>query len=198
MSIIKAKRFPYESYIFGWYLPEKFCNDVLRWHKHNPDLSKTGVCLDRDGNSGQNDSYKKSTDKDFNVITAFELYKKYLKYLDEGMRAYSQTYPMFNLNYPIKETEGVNFQHYKPTEGFKVWHAERLCSMKSLRVMVFMTYLNDVDNGGTEFYHQNLKVNAEKGLTLLWPSDWIHTHRGIITKKQNKFILTGWLNYERE
>ena len=35
MSIIKAKRFPYESYIFGWYLPEKFCNDVLRWHKHN-------------------------------------------------------------------------------------------------------------------------------------------------------------------
>ena len=64
--------------------------------------------------------------------------------------------------------------------------------------MVFMTYLNDVDNGGTEFYHQNLKVNAEKGLTLLWPSDWIHTHRGIITKKQNKFILTGWLNYERE
>ena len=92
MSIIKAKRFPYESYIFGWYLPEKFCNDVLRWHKHNPDLSKTGVCLDRDGNSGSNDSYKKSTDKDFNVITAFELYNKYLKYLDEGMSCQFQSF----------------------------------------------------------------------------------------------------------
>ena len=63
MSIIKAKRFPYESFIFGWYLPEKFCDDVLKWHKHNTDLSKKGVCLDKNGKSGKNDSYKKSTDK---------------------------------------------------------------------------------------------------------------------------------------
>ena len=146
----------------------------------------------------KNDSYKKSTDKDFNVITAFDLYKKYIKYLDEGMKAYTQTYPMFNFNHPIGDMEGVNFQHYKPNEGFKVWHAERLLLSKSARVMVFMTYLNNVNNGGTEFYHQNLKVNAEKGLTLLWPSDWTHSHRGVITKKQHKYILTGWLSYEGE
>ena len=32
------------------------------------------------------------------------------------------------------------------------------------RHMVFMTYLNDVSDGGeTEFYHQDVKVKAEKG-----------------------------------
>lgn len=63
--------------------------------------------------------------------------------------------------------------------------------------MVFMTYLNNVKDGGTEFLNQKLKTKAEKGLTLLWPSDWTHTHRGIITESQDKYILTGWLNYER-
>ena len=33
-----------------------------------------------------------------------------------------------------------------------------------------MTYLNDVKDGGTEFMYQNIKTQAEKGLTLIWPS----------------------------
>ena len=44
--------------------------------------------------------------------------------------------------------------------------------------LVFMTYLNTVtDLGGTAFKYQNLEVQAEKGLTLIWPSDWTHTHK---------------------
>ena len=58
-----------------------------------------------------------------------------------------------------------------------------------------MTYLNNVKNGGTEFINQKIITEAEKGLTLFWPSDWTHTHRGVVSK-QDKYILTGWLNYE--
>ena len=36
-----------------------------------------------------------------------------------------------------------------------------------------MTYLNDVKDGGTEFFYQKLKTPAKKGLTLIWP--WSHT-----------------------
>ena len=58
-----------------------------------------------------------------------------------------------------------------------------------------MTYLNTVDNAGTEFYYQKLKIPCKKGLTLIWPSDFTHTHKGIINEKKEKYILTGWLNY---
>ena len=64
------------------------------------------------------------------------------------------------------------------------------------RHLVFMTYLNDVeDKGETEFVLQNLKVKAEKGKTVIWPSDWTHTHRGIISPTQEKYIVTGWFSF---
>ena len=59
-----------------------------------------------------------------------------------------------------------------------------------------MTYLNDVKDGGTEFLYQNLKTKAEKGLTLIWPSAWTHTHKGIISPTKEKYIITGWYAFE--
>ena len=59
-----------------------------------------------------------------------------------------------------------------------------------------MFYLNDVeDEGETEFYYQKLKVKPKKGLTLIWPADWTHTHRGIPSKTQEKYIATGWYSF---
>jgi hypothetical protein len=59
-----------------------------------------------------------------------------------------------------------------------------------------MTYLNDVtDSGETEFLHQQLKIKPEKGLTLIWPADWMFTHRGVASLTQEKYIATGWFNY---
>ena len=55
-----------------------------------------------------------------------------------------------------------------------------------------MTYLNDVkDGGGTEFYYQNQIVKAQKGLTIIWPSEWPHVHRGLISNSETKYIATG-------
>ena len=54
-----------------------------------------------------------------------------------------------------------------------------------------MTYLNDLSDGGTEFFHQKIKTKAEKGLTLIWPPHWTHTHKGVISKKKNGLLLVG-------
>ena len=85
-------------------------------------------------------------------------------------------------------------QHYKPEEGFKKWHFERSSKAEN-RCLVFMTYLNDVPDAGTHFKYQDLTTPAEKGLTLIWPTDFTHTHKGQITKQHEKYILTGWLGY---
>ena len=59
-----------------------------------------------------------------------------------------------------------------------------------------MTYLNDVNDGGeTEFIHQGMQIHPEKGKTLIWPADWTHTHRGIPSPTETKYIVTGWFNF---
>ena len=59
-----------------------------------------------------------------------------------------------------------------------------------------MTYLNDVTDGGeTEFKYQKLKVKPVKGKMVMWPTDFTHTHRGITSPTQEKYIATGWDNF---
>jgi hypothetical protein len=86
--------------------------------------------------------------------------------------------------------EAFNIQKYEPGGGFYTWHCE--ATLKIRRVVVWMVYLNDVDDGGTEFIHQNHIEKAEAGKLLLWPVDWTHAHRGQISYTKTKYILTGW------
>ena len=58
-----------------------------------------------------------------------------------------------------------------------------------------MTYLNTVENAGTEFKYQKLKTNAVKGKTVIWPATWTHTHKGIVSDKKEKIIITGWFSF---
>ena len=59
-----------------------------------------------------------------------------------------------------------------------------------------MTYLNDVEEGGsTYFSHYDLEIQPRKGLTLIWPAEWTHAHRGNILKEGSKYIITGWISF---
>lgn len=83
-------------------------------------------------------------------------------------------------------------QWYKPKEGFFEWHIDgghEFCN----RAMAFITYLNDVPDGGTEFLHQEITVPAKKGNTVIFPAGITHIHRGQISQTHDKYILTGWL-----
>ena len=95
--------------------------------------------------------------------------------------------------------ESINVQKYIPGQWYKKWHCERgNPKIKNLtRFLVFMTYLNDVDDEGeTEFLYQNIKVKPQKGKTLIWPVDWTHAHKGIPSRTQTKYIVTGWFSFD--
>jgi prolyl 4-hydroxylase len=192
---MKIKKFPFHTFMAGFYVSNDFCNRVMKWSSNNEDLKREGHCISKTGEDIVDKNYKESTDQHFNIITAYSLYIEYKEYLKKFIVEYIKIYEQFKLNAPLAELEGINFQHYKPSQGFKVFHAERVNNDRNSRVLVFMTYLNNVKNGGTEFANQNIKTEAEKGLTLIWPSDWTHAHRGVVSK-QDKYILTGWLSYE--
>jgi hypothetical protein len=56
-----------------------------------------------------------------------------------------------------------------------------------------MMYLNTVEKeGGTEFKYYNHIEKAEKGKVVLWPTDFTHTHRGLVAPEEEKIIMTGW------
>lgn len=124
--------------------------------------------------------------------------KSYLQYLHSPVDFYKEKFKYCDSDAPFGLSEGFNIQMYKPNEGYYAWHTERSSAIYPMnnRHLVFMTYLNDVSDGGeTEFYYQKIKVKPEKGLTLIWPADWTHTHRGITSPTQTKYIVTGWLSY---
>ena len=113
--------------------------------------------------------------------------------LQKILELYLKRYPEINdcSKFNVKE---FNIQKYNKNGGFKKWHAERGEKSDMSRVLVFMTYLNDIENGGTHFKYQKLTTPSIKGLTLIWPTDFTHTHKGQIVNKE-KIITTGWFEF---
>jgi prolyl 4-hydroxylase len=166
------------------------CDEIIDFYKCSKDKFKgtisnsSGVIVDAD--------VKDSTD----CHLVGPLYDQYYAELEKITRDYLSTFPHAICNGDWGVVEDINIQHYQPGQGFKVWHCERGNLSLAYRHLVFMTYLNDVTDGGeTEFFHQELKIRPEKGLTLIWPADWTYTHRGVTSPTQEKYIATGWFNF---
>ena len=65
---------------------------------------------------------------------------------------------------------------------------------KKHRVITYIFYLNDVEEGGeTEIWGGNVKIKSKAGKLLLFPSCWTFPHRGVMPISDNKYIITGWL-----
>ena len=93
--------------------------------------------------------------------------------------------------------EPIKIQKYYPGQSYRIYHYENTGHPGHLRRhLVFMTYLNNVKSGGeTEWLYQKFKVKPQKGLTVVWPAIWTHTHRGKPAPKELKYICTGWYDY---
>ena len=69
--------------------------------------------------------------------------------------------------------------------------------MESIRILNFLCYLNTVDEGGeTELLYYPKRIKAEAGKLLLMPAGYTHTHRGNPPLSNDKYILTGWVEYQ--
>ena len=180
------------NFIAGWYIDNKICDDLITYFKNSPN-KKPGVLETMEVKN----NFKTSTDLAILPFNTDEIIKKYVTELHKVLKEYKKKYSFCDEVQPQWGiTEGFNIQKYEPQEGFLKYHTERSGLKTSLRHLVFMTYLNDIDDGGqTEFYYQKLNVKPEKGLTLIWSADWTFTHKGIASPTQTKYITTGWFSY---
>lgn len=185
---MKEEKFKLNSFIGGWYIDESICDNLITYFENNKHRQAPGVSL-----LGENKKIKDSVDIMLNPGDT--LLDNYNNALSKCVLKYQDKYPEVKEQYSFSSyTEGYNIQKYEPKAGYHKEHCERDGLKTASRNLVFMTYLNTVKDGGTIFKYQNITTKAIKGLTLIWPSDFTHTHKGQIAN-ETKYIITGWFRY---
>lgn len=76
--------------------------------------------------------------------------------------------------------------------GHYGWHSDTdFRPVDRMRVITYLWYLNDVEDGYTEFC-TGQRIYPERGKLILFPSTWDRIHTGT-TPKTDKYICTGWM-----
>lgn len=178
-----------KEFIYWTYLQDiSLCDKIVEYYQKS-DKKRFGEV-----SGGYRPEIKDSID----VTLEDDVEKLYVKQLEIACKEYIEQFPFCNFYSSWSLVTPINIQYYKPGGHFKEWHCERSGRNEpyTSRNLVFMTYLNDVTDGGeTEWFHQELKIKPKKGLTVIWPPDWTYTHRGNASPTQEKYIVTGWFNY---
>lgn len=194
---MKEFKLPTESLIGGGYIESSLCDKIIDVYDKNQNIAQEGMVKVH-----QEDKIDKEVKDSFDIRIPIDLmispFREYIEALQEVLKSYISKYDQLNNMYRFNITEPYNIQKYPIGGHFKKWHFERhsVTGASGRRLLVFMTYLCDVKEGGeTEFLYQKIKVKPQKGLTLIWPADWTHTHRGLPCVKEEKYIVTGWYSF---
>ena len=175
------------NFIQTYKIENEVCDDLIDYYNNSVEYKTEGtIDSDRVDKKIKDsmDVYFLNCSSDFRIKNLFSAMNPCI--LDYVKR--------YDISFAVKTDVVNHIQYYKPKGGYRKLHSER-SPKSSQRVVVYMLYLNDVDNGGTYFPFQNTTIQAVKGDLILWPADFTHPHRGVISDTQEKYICTGWYNY---
>lgn len=115
---------------------------------------------------------------------------------------WGEYFPIYEQEYSVLKESGrhtnyaFKIQKTKVGGGYHVWHYESTNREYSNRLLTWILYLNDVQEGGeTEFLYQHMRVKPEQGTLVIWPAAFTHTHRGNPPLSNEKYIVTGWTEF---
>jgi hypothetical protein len=115
---------------------------------------------------------------------------------------WGQIYPHYSSAFDVlKDFDKHNNYSFKLQKtniggGYHHWHAESSSKQTAIRVLPWILYLNDVEEGGeTEFLYYPRRVKPEAGTLVIWPAAFTHTHRGNPPISNTKYIVTGWIEF---
>jgi len=187
------------NFIGGWYFDDTLLDEVIDWFDVNPNVCQSHMqYVAPDGTLQPMVDLALRDTLETALDGSEELHARYHKHLSLVMMQYIEKYPYCNNGGAWTITEITKVQKCNPGKAYNVVHCERSNAgiPYVFRHLVFMTYLNTVEDGGeTEFIHQGIKVKPERGLTLVWPADWTFSHRGLPAPTEDKYIITGWFSY---
>jgi hypothetical protein len=149
---------------------------------------------------GLNKTIKNTTDFHFKNNYNDEEWIKYDKILFETLNKclnkYREKYKAIQLSFKDLDDTGFQIQQYEKNVGFYVDHHDFEINQnnKTYRVLTFLFYLNNVDEGGeTDFLLGRLLVKPTTGKCVIFPATWTFPHKGCMPISNDKFIITGWV-----
>jgi prolyl 4-hydroxylase len=186
------------NFIGSWTMnPLSICDELIAYFELNKNKQTRGIIA-----GGLNLDAKNSTDipilpKDLK-LPGNEVFEKYLLSLFSCYEDYAIQWPFLTTFAKNLQVGSFNLQRYQTGQHFQTNHTERSSLSTLHRVFAWMTYLNDVDQkdgGSTFFSHYDLEIQPRKGLTLIWPAEWTHAHKGNLLNANRKYIITGWMHF---
>lgn len=184
-----------KNFFYHEKVDHKICDMLINFYENNPNKSRgrVGATVNQRKQkvcSEVSPSFK----KDVTHSAISSLYTT----LDSSCTKFVNTFPFTSNLYLWDIDDGFNIQVYAPGEAYHNEHCEHGPENASCkRILAWMLYLNDVtDKGGTKFPHQNITLKAKKGDLWMWPAGWTHSHMGIPSPSQVKYIATGWATYK--
>ena len=200
-EIEKDKIYKLEAYhkdFIGMYdnmLSKERCQEIIdkmEFHMDiNPSEIRNGKEQFSNGDVGRKD-YQIFANKVFGGIS-----QDINKILDICIRAYSDEFFILKDIGKIRSDE-IKLQKTPPRGGYHVWHCEHGAGRgHEGRVLAWTLYLNDVPDGEgeTEFLWQGVRVKPKTGTVCIFPASFTHAHRGNPVYSCDKYIATGWYNF---
>lgn len=122
-------------------------------------------------------------------------------WLSEGKEYDNCEYNVLNRDLLFVDT--LLYQKYSKCEGKYRYHMDDgIHSVSNIdskenkvmkRVLTYIYYLNDVEEGGETELFGNIRIVPECGKLLLFPSEFVYPHMGRVPISVDKHIITGWV-----
>jgi hypothetical protein len=169
------------------------CEQLIEWFESNTAGQQPG----RIGSQALNTESKASTD----IPRWFHMQEMPEQMIENCLREGAADYGrkrlhIFRTLSKMVIDNSYVLQRYLPNEGYYALHCEAGSPANMMRVLAWMIYLNDVPDGGTHFSEQEFDCEARQGRLVIWPAQFTHMHRGIVSKTRTKYIATGWFIWD--
>jgi hypothetical protein len=190
-------------YINEHSLSDKFCERMINLHDSSKE-KYPGLIF-----SGVNKNIKDTTDvmthgecwDDFTNTLREELDYNILKYVERFKHDdYKGCNNHSTRDYSVIQKEGISkvsqfmVQKYNKGEGRYVYHNDfSLDKNGDYRILTYLWYLNDVDEGGETAFSGIYCIKPKRGTLILFPASWTFPHCGKMPISHDKYIITGWI-----
>jgi len=184
------------NFIGSWMIdPLSLCDDLITYFESNIAKQHIGVAGGR-SNLSVKDRMDIAIAPNQLDLPGNEVFKLYINSLFTCYKDYLVQWPFLAGIARNLEIGSFNLGRYQRGQHFQKMHTERADLSSLHRLLAWMTYLNDVDEGGeTCFSHYGLNIKPRKGLTIIWPAEWTHAHKGNVLLGESKYMITGWLTF---
>ncbi len=178
---------------------KEYCEEVINYFEQ---MAEAGYAVDRQ----QHDNVQKIHKDDLAVFLSTDVTipltesKRLQQHFNEVL--WGQCYSAYaDKFWSLRELGTHNVycfkvQKTKIGQGYHTWHCEAGNRASAHRLLAWTLYLNDVAEGGeTEFIYQHMRIKPTQGTLIIWPTAYTHTHRPNPPNTNDKYILTGWIEF---